>query len=142
MFTTAAAVLPAHSSEQVLPESDLCLAGAPHHGLAVDGEGADEIHNTWQQSVRNGFFGCGLLLQHRVEKELQAVLEVGELGAGAGDLPGVLAKVPPYELSEELVEVNLAHSLHRAEGERGGAVARGLRIYLDRTPGQTVIKQL
>ena len=70
------------------------------------------------------------------------MLEVGELGAGAGDLPGVLAKVPPYELSEELVEVNLAHSLHRAEGERGGAAVRGLRIYLDRTPGQTVIKQL
>ena len=71
MFTTTeAAVLPAHSSEQVLPQSDLCLAGAPHHGLAVDGEGADEIHNTWQQSVRNGFFGCGLLLQDRVEKEL------------------------------------------------------------------------
>ena len=117
--TTAAAArtVPAHSSKEVGPESDLCLAGASHHGLPVDGEGADEIHNTWQQSVRNGFFGSCLLLQDRVEKKLQTVLEVRKVGAGGGDVPGVLPEVPPYELSEELVKVNLANSLHRAEGE-------------------------
>ena len=112
--------IPAHSSKEVGPESDLCLAGAPHHGLAVDGEGADKIHNAWQQSVRNGFFGSCLLLQDGVEKKLQAVLEVRKVGAGGGDVPGVLTQVPPDELPEELVKVNLANSFHRAEGERCG----------------------
>ena len=77
-----------------------------------------------------------------MEKKLKTVLEVRKVGAGGGDVPGVLPEVPPYELSEELVKVNLANSLHRAGGERGGTTVRGLRIYLDRaTAGQTVIKQ-
>ena len=48
------------------------------------------------------------------------MLEVRKVGAGSGDVPGVLTQVPPYELPEELVKVNLANSLHRAEGERCG----------------------
>ena len=50
-----------------------------------------------------------------MEEELQAVLEVREVGAGGGDVPGVLSEVPPNELSEKLVQVHLTHSLHSAE---------------------------
>ena len=107
--------IPAHGRKQIGPKSDLRLAGAPHHCLAVDGEGADKINYTWQQSVRNRFFRCCLLLQDGVEEKLQTVLEVRKVGAGGGDVPGVLAQVPPYQLSEELVQVNLANSLYCAE---------------------------
>ena len=45
--------------------------------------------------------GSGLFLQHRVQQQLQAVLEVGQGGAGGGQLPGVLAEVPPDQLPGE-----------------------------------------
>ena len=51
-----------------------------------------------------------------MEEKLKTVLEVRKVGAGGGDVPGVLPEVPPYELSEELVKVNLANSLHCTEG--------------------------
>ena len=50
-----------------------------------------------------------------MQKKLEAVLEVGKFGARGCNIPGVLAEVPPYELPEELVQVNLADSLHGAK---------------------------
>ena len=66
-----------------------------------------------------------------MEEQLEAVLEVGEVGAGGCDVPGVLAEVPPYKLSEELVKVDLTDSLHSAEWEGGGAAVRGLGVNLE-----------
>ena len=66
-----------------------------------------------------------------MEEQLEAVLEVWEVRAGGCNVPGVLAEVPPYKLSEQLVEVDLADSLHSTEWEGGGAAVRGLWVNLN-----------
>ena len=53
-----------------------------------------------------------------MEEELQAVLEVGEAGAGGGDVPGVLSEVPPDELSDGVSEWIEEYSVCFAKKEK------------------------
>ena len=65
-----------------------------------------------------------------MEEKFEAVLEVWKFGTRAGNVPGVLAQITSYQLSQQLVEVDLAHTLQRTEGEGGGAGHGGLGVDL------------
>ena len=93
-----------NNREEVVPQGHLCLPGTPPDSLVIDGELLDEVDDGGQEGVRDGLRRGGLFLQHLVQQQLQAVLEVGEGHARPGNLPRVVAQVAADQLSQDGVQ--------------------------------------
>lgn len=116
-----------HHREEVGPKGDLGLAGASADGAVVDRELLDELYDGRKLCVRDRLCGSCLFFQYFVEEKFEAVLEVGKVHAGPGNLPGVVAEVPANQLTEDGVEEEQTRSFERTVRHVGGQHAVGAK---------------